>query len=123
MQHASQAIDEVRRAEFFRKRGNCRLLLTRWINLTSDKRQKLNSIVCEKILRPCGSKSGEWMYTELYLRSSKWKFRLMDGNHEDASSRIHGDTLENTPRRGAEVVDPTKRGHPGPKFRTPSTCV
>jgi transposase len=52
MQHANQAIDEVRRAEFFRKGGHMRglvkgkrwLLLTRWVNLTSDKRQKLNSL-------------------------------------------------------------------------------
>src|SRR6202011_2612203 len=52
MQHANQAVDEVRRAEFFRKGGKMRdlvkgkrwLLLTRWINLTSDKRQKLNSL-------------------------------------------------------------------------------
>jgi transposase len=52
LQHANQAIDEVRRAEFFRKGGRMRglvkgkrwLLLTRWINLTWDKRQKLNSL-------------------------------------------------------------------------------
>jgi transposase len=52
MQHANQAIDEVRRAEFFRKGGHMRglvkgqrwLLLSRWINLTSDKRRKLNSL-------------------------------------------------------------------------------
>ena len=43
MQHANAAIDEVRRAEFFRKGGRMRglvkgkrwLLLTRWINLTA----------------------------------------------------------------------------------------
>ena len=52
MQHANQAIDEVRRAEFFRKGGQWRglvkgkrwLLLTRWINLSSGKRQELNSL-------------------------------------------------------------------------------
>jgi transposase len=50
MQHANQAIDEVRRAEFFRKGGPWRglvkgkrwLLLTRWVNLSSGKRQELN---------------------------------------------------------------------------------
>jgi transposase len=50
MQHANQAIDEVRRAEFFRQGGRLRelvkgkrwLLLTRWVNLSFDKRQKLN---------------------------------------------------------------------------------
>src|SRR5262249_25299313 len=47
MQHANEAIDEVRRAEFFRKGGRLRglvkgkrwLLLSRWGNLTAGKRQ------------------------------------------------------------------------------------
>jgi transposase len=50
MQHANQAIDEVRRQEFFRKGGRMRnivkgkrwLLLTRWVHLSADKRQQLN---------------------------------------------------------------------------------
>ena len=50
MQHASKAVDEVRRAEFFRKVGRLRgvvkgkrwLLLSRWIHLDSRKRQLLN---------------------------------------------------------------------------------
>jgi transposase len=52
LQHANQAIDEVRRAEFFRKGGRMRgvvkgkrwLLLTRWMNLDSQKRQQLNDL-------------------------------------------------------------------------------
>jgi hypothetical protein len=52
MQHANAAVDEVRRAEFFRKGGKMRdvvkgkrwLLLTRWINLTPGKRQQLNQL-------------------------------------------------------------------------------
>jgi transposase len=52
MQHANEAIDEVRRAEFFRKGGRIRelvkgkrwLLLSRWINLTAGKRQELNQL-------------------------------------------------------------------------------
>ena len=52
MQHANQAVDEVRRAEFFRKGGRMRtvvkgkrwLLLTRWVNLTGGKRQELNQL-------------------------------------------------------------------------------
>jgi transposase len=52
MQHANAAVDEVRRAEFFRKGGRMRglvkgkrwLLLTRWVNLTSRKRQELNAL-------------------------------------------------------------------------------
>lgn len=52
MQHANKAIDEVRRAEFFRKGGQMRglvkgkrwLLLSRWIHLTAVKRQELNQL-------------------------------------------------------------------------------
>jgi transposase len=52
LQHANQAIDEVRRAEFFRKGGRMRglvkgkrwLLLTRWVNLDRQKRQQLNEL-------------------------------------------------------------------------------
>ena len=52
MQHANAAVDEVRRAEFFRKGGRMRglvkgkrwLLLTRWVNLSSRKRQELNAL-------------------------------------------------------------------------------
>jgi Transposase len=49
MQHANEAVDEVRRAEFFRKGGKARglvkgkrwLLLSRWLNLTSGKQKEL----------------------------------------------------------------------------------
>ena len=52
MQHANAAVDEVRRAEFFRKGGRVRhvvkgkrwLLLTRWVHLTAVKRQQLNAL-------------------------------------------------------------------------------
>ncbi len=52
MQHANEAVNEVRRAEFFRKGGKLReivkgkrwLLLTRWVNLTSKKKQLLNEL-------------------------------------------------------------------------------
>lgn len=52
MQHANHAVDEVRRAEFFRKGGAWRgvvkgkrwLLLTRWMNLSDPKRQQLNTL-------------------------------------------------------------------------------
>jgi transposase len=52
MQHANKAIDEVRRAEFFRKGGHLRelvkgkrwLLLSRWVNLAESKRQELNQL-------------------------------------------------------------------------------
>jgi transposase len=52
LQHANKAIDEVRRAEFLRKGGRMRgvvngkrwLLLTRWMNLDSKKRQQLNDL-------------------------------------------------------------------------------
>ena len=52
MQHANEAIDELRRAEFFRKgkegrevvKGKRWLLLTRWVNLTPDQRQTLTEL-------------------------------------------------------------------------------
>ena len=52
MQHANRAVDEVRRAEFFRKGGRMRglvkgkrwLLLTRGMNLTVGKRRQLNEL-------------------------------------------------------------------------------
>lgn len=52
MQHANRAVDEVRRAEFFRKGGRWRglvkgkrwLLLTRWVNLDSSKQQMLTGL-------------------------------------------------------------------------------
>jgi transposase len=52
MQHANAAVDEVRRAEFFRKgmrlrglvKGKRWLLLTRWIHLSNAKRQELSTL-------------------------------------------------------------------------------
>jgi transposase len=52
MQHLNEAVDEVRRAEFFRKGGRMRqmvkgkrwLLLTRWVHLDGEKRQLLNQL-------------------------------------------------------------------------------
>ena len=52
MQHANDAVDEVRRAEFFRRgsrrrglvKGKRWLLLTRWVNLETNKRQMLNEL-------------------------------------------------------------------------------
>jgi transposase len=52
MQHANRAVEGVRRSEFFRKGGRMRglmkgkrwLLLTRWTNLDSRKRQLLNDL-------------------------------------------------------------------------------
>jgi transposase len=52
MQHANAAVDEVRRAEFFRKsqklrgliKGKRWLLLSRWVNLDTTKRRMLNEL-------------------------------------------------------------------------------
>jgi transposase len=52
LQHASRAVDEVRRAEFFRKGGAARdlvrgkrwLLLTSWLHLDRSKRRQLNAL-------------------------------------------------------------------------------
>jgi transposase len=51
LQHAHAAIDEVRRAEFFRQGGRMRgpvkgkrwLLLSRWVNLNTEKKRQLES--------------------------------------------------------------------------------
>jgi transposase len=52
LQHANAAIDEVRRAEFFRQGGWKRelvkgkrwLLLSRWVNLNTEKKRQLNQL-------------------------------------------------------------------------------
>lgn len=52
LQHANQAVDEVRRDEFFRQgrerravvKGKRWLLLSRWVNLSESKRQQLNQL-------------------------------------------------------------------------------
>ena len=52
MQHANEAVSEVRRAEFFRKGGAARelikgkhwLLLTRWVHLNTHKKRQLNEL-------------------------------------------------------------------------------
>ena len=52
MQHANQAVDAVRRAEFFRKGGAARevvkgkrwLLLSRWVHLNTHKKRQLNAL-------------------------------------------------------------------------------
>jgi transposase len=52
MQHANDAVDEIRRAEFFRRSGKLRglikgkrwLLLSRWVNLDTSKRRMLNEL-------------------------------------------------------------------------------
>jgi transposase len=52
LQHAAAAVDEVRRAEFFRKGGAARavvkgkrwLLLSRWVHLNTHKKRQLNQL-------------------------------------------------------------------------------
>jgi len=76
LQHASQAVDEVRRAEFFRKGGAARdvvrgkrwLLLTSWLNLDRGKRRQLNALFAlnRRILKAYPLKeslSQLWNYT------------------------------------------------------------
>jgi transposase len=62
MQHANAAIDEVRRAEFFRHgkkrslmKGKRWLLLTRWVNLSSRKKQGRSAGIRESSLNCLGS--------------------------------------------------------------------
>ena len=81
LQHASQAVDEVRRAEFFRKGGAARdlvrgkrwLLLTSWLHLDRGKRRQWNKvehIVCFEPTHPQSlSPQGEsFAVMELHLR-------------------------------------------------------
>lgn len=52
MKHAGRAVDEVRRAEFFRKGGKARevvkgkrwLLLARWVHLNTEQKRQLNKL-------------------------------------------------------------------------------
>lgn len=52
MQHANEAVSEVRKAEFFRKGGAARelikgkhwLLLTRWVHLNTNRKRQLNAL-------------------------------------------------------------------------------
>lgn len=52
LQHANEAVDEVRRAEFFRRGGRMRglvkgkrwLLLSRWVNLDTGKKRQLHAL-------------------------------------------------------------------------------
>lgn len=92
MQHANKAVDEVRRAEFFRKgarqrdlvKGKRWLLLTRWVHLTQDKRQHLNALFAlnRKIMKAYFLKESLerlWTYTYegamlRYLKS--WMLQL-----------------------------------------------
>jgi hypothetical protein len=75
MQHASAAVDEARRAEFFRKGGAARvlvkgkrwLLLSRWVNLNTQKKQQLNALFVlnrrvMKAYRPQESLDRLWSY-------------------------------------------------------------
>jgi transposase len=62
MRHANDAIDEVRRAEFFRQgeekreviKGKKRLLMSRWKNLTTTPRGELNRLfqLNRRVFRP-----------------------------------------------------------------------
>ena len=83
MQHANEAVDEVRRAEFFRKGGHMRglvkgkrwLLLTRWVNLTAGKRQELNQLFAlnRKVLQslPAQRKPGSALDLPLRRRDAE----------------------------------------------------
>jgi transposase len=95
LQHANQAIDEVRRAEFYRQGGAMRrlvkgkrwLLLTRWVHLNSEKRQQLNQLFSlnRKLLKAYLLKESLerlWTYTyegammrylKSWLRELRWQ--------------------------------------------------
>jgi len=76
LRHANKAIDEVRRAEFFRKAGRMRsvvkgkrwLLLTRWMNLDNKKRQQLNELFAlnRRVMKAYLKESLERLWTYRY---------------------------------------------------------
>jgi transposase len=92
MQHANRAVDEVRKAEFFRKGGAAReivkgkkwLLLTRWVNLTDAKQQELNQLFAlnRKVMKAYFLKEGlerlwNYVYPGAMLRYLKaWTLQL-----------------------------------------------
>jgi hypothetical protein len=76
MKHAGAAVDEVRRAEFFRKGGPARELvkgkrwlpLTRWVYLTTGKKRQLNALFAlnRRVMKACLLKESLdrlWKYT------------------------------------------------------------
>ena len=77
LQHAGQAVDEVRRAEYFPRGGAARdlvrgkrwLLLTSWLNLDRGKRRQLNPVCSEPAHAQSLSPQGEpFAVVELHLR-------------------------------------------------------
>ena len=80
MQHANEAVSEVRRAEFFRKGGAARdlmkgkhwLLLTRWVHRNTNKKRQLNArFALNRRVRKGLSVEGELgSALELHLRRS-----------------------------------------------------
>ena len=83
MQHANAAVDEVRRAEFFRKGGAARavvkgkrwLLLSRWVNLNTQKKRQLNALFALN-----------WRVMKAYLLKESLD-RLWDYRYEGAMIR------------------------------------
>ena len=95
MQHANQAVDEVRRTEFFRQGKNKRglvkgkrwLLLTRWVNLSQTGKQALNALfqMNRKLMKACLLNESldrlcTYTYEGAMLRYLKeWLLDQMDG--------------------------------------------
>jgi transposase len=90
LQHANQAVDEVRRAEFFRQgkeqreivKGKRWLLLSRWVNLSTDKKRQLNELfrLNRKMLKAYLSKESlEGLWNYLYEGAmANYLYRWMD---------------------------------------------
>jgi transposase len=93
MQHANAAVDEVRRAEFFRKGGRMRdvvkgkrwLLLSRWVNLDSGKKRELNTLFAlnRRVLKAYPNRCGTviWAPADRFLPGSMeflWSIRYPD---------------------------------------------
>jgi transposase len=105
MQHANEAVTEVRRAEFFRKGGAARqlikakrwLLLTRWVHLNTNKKRQLNQLfaINRRVMKAYPLKESLdrlWNYTYegallRYLQS--WIDQLLAATETDGETSQH----------------------------------
>ena len=129
LQHAHEAIDEVRRAEFFRKGGRMRgvvkgkrwLLLTRWMNLAAQgaahggdheriHRSSESSLKCGSLrILVQNRKAGRSRRPALRSYSTKWKSRVL-GNISTPDAFLH----DQPEHPSAEAAHPQTSGSTSP---------
>jgi len=118
MQHANEAVSEVRRAEFFRKGGSARelikgkhwLLLTRWVNLTRGKKQMLQQLLRlnRRLMKAYLLKESLIGFGPISLsRSHDALPAAMDGPATLAAAPTHGEAgqhVSQAPQRNPELL-------------------